>query len=403
MLNSPLTLPCGAVLSNRLAKAAMTERLSNKDGKANQAIFDLYQKWIDTKAGLLITGNVMINEHHLESAGNVVVADQSGLPELKQWASMPPSRQHLWVQISHSGRQTSRFINLHPKAPSAVQLKRLGLFGRPRAMSESEILKVIKDFVQTANIVKKAGFSGIQLHSAHGYLLSQFLSPHTNRRTDQWGGSLENRSRLLRTIVQECRQSLGASFPISVKLNSADFQRGGFEEAESLKVIRMLEKEGVDLLEISGGTYEKLAFFLMNEKSQKESTRRREAYFLDFADKVRQQSEIPLMITGGVRTYDFCEEVLQKGEVDVIGMARPFITNFEDIPAFLEGKKKVLDNLVIRTGIKKIEDSAEGGFYARQIYRMAKNQAIKTDYSPLSNTLFLVKNEFLKGMAKRFG
>lgn len=401
MLNTSLTLPCGAVLQNRLAKAAMTERLSHKDGHANQSIFDLYQKWIDTGAGLLITGNVMIDSRHLESAGNVIVTDESGLPQLKQWAAMVRPGQHLWAQISHSGRQTSRFVNLRPKAPSAVQLKRLGLFGRPKAMSEEDIQAVIRGFVRTAEVVKKAGFTGIQIHSAHGYLLSQFLSPRTNKRTDQWGGTLENRSRLLRTIVKECRQALGASFPISVKLNSADFQRGGFEEEESLEVIQMLESEGIDLLEISGGTYEKLAFFLMNEK--KESTRKREAYFLDFADKVRQQSALPLMITGGVRTYDFCEEVLRNEEVDVIGMARPFITNYEDIPDFLTGKKDRLDNLVIRTGIKSIEDSAEGGFYARQIFRMAKGKPIKTDYSPITNTLFFIKTEFLKGIAKRFG
>jgi 2,4-dienoyl-CoA reductase-like NADH-dependent reductase (Old Yellow Enzyme family) len=403
MLNSPLTLPCGAVLKNRLAKAAMTERLSKKDGHANQAIFKLYQKWADTSAGLLITGNVMIDAQHLESAGNVIVTDESGLPELTQWAALAQPGQHLWVQISHSGRQTSRFVNLRPKAPSAVQLKKMGLFGRPQAMSEADIQAVIQGFVRTAAIVQKAGFTGIQIHSAHGYLLSQFLSPLTNKRTDQWGGALDNRSRLLRTIVRECRRAVGPSFPISVKLNSADFQRGGFEEAESLQVIQMLESEGVDLLEISGGTYERLAFFILNEESQKESTRKREAYFLDFAEKVRQQSQIPLMITGGVRSYDFCEEVLQNGEVDVIGMARPFITDYADVPAFLKGEKKELKNLIIRTGIKSLEDSAEGGFYARQLFRMAKNKEVKKNLNPLFSTLFLVKNEFLKGIAKRFG
>lgn len=403
MLNSPLTLPCGAVLNNRLAKAAMTERLSKKDGHANQAILNLYQKWVDTGAGLLITGNVMIDAKHLESAGNVIVTDESGLPQLKQWAATAQPGQHLWVQLSHSGRQTSRFVNLHPKAPSAVQLKKMSLFGRPRVMSEEDIQAVIRGFVRTASIVQKAGFTGIQIHAAHGYLLSQFLSPLTNKRTDQWGGVLENRSRLLRTIIKECRRVVGPSFPIGVKLNSADFQRGGFEETESLQVIQMLESEGVDLLEISGGTYERLAFFIMNENELKESTRKREAYFLDFAEKVRLQSQIPLMITGGVRTYDFCEEVLQNGEVEMVGMARPFITNYADIPAFLSGEKKELDNLVIRTGIKSFEDSAEGGFYARQLHRMAKNKEVNENYRPLTSTLFLVKTEFLKGMAKRFG
>ena len=274
-LKTPIELPCGAVITNRLVKAAMTERISDKNLEPTETHYHLYNKWAATGAGLLITGNVVIDPSHMESAGNVYVGDESILPKMKRWAEAAKTNDnHVWVQISHSGRQTSRFNNLHPLAPSEVQLHQLGLFGKPRAMTEEDIQSVIKGFVKAAEICKKAGFTGIQIHSAHGYLLSQFLSPRTNLRTDQWGGSLANRSRLLMTIIDETRKVVGADFPISVKLNSSDFQRGGFTEKESLQVIEMLEGK-IDLLEISGGTYEKLAFFTLNEEKEniKESTR----------------------------------------------------------------------------------------------------------------------------------
>jgi 2,4-dienoyl-CoA reductase-like NADH-dependent reductase (Old Yellow Enzyme family) len=253
-LKTPVELPCGTVIKNRLVKAAMTERISDKNLEPNDKHYQLYKRWAATGAGLLITGNVVVDPAHLESAGNVYVGDESILPRMKRWAEAAKTEDNqVWVQISHSGRQTTRFNNRHPLAPSAVQLHQLGLFGKPRAMTEQDIQLVIKGFVRAASICKKAGFTGIQIHSAHGYLLSQFLSPRTNRRTDQWGGSLTNRSRLLMAIIRETRAAVGADFPISVKLNSSDFQRGGFTEEESLQVIRMLEGK-IDLLEISGGT-----------------------------------------------------------------------------------------------------------------------------------------------------
>lgn len=406
MLNTPFQLPCGVTLPNRLVKAAMTERLTRADGLPHQQHFHLYEQWAATNAGLLITGNVMTEPQHMESCGNVVIADRTGLPKLQKWAEIAKNHgNHVWVQISHSGRQTSRFINRRPKAPSQVQLKRLGLFGKPQALQETEIYAIIEGFARTAAIVKEAGFTGVQIHAAHGYLLSQFLSPRTNRRTDQWGGSLENRSRLLRNIILQVREAVGAGFPISVKLNSADFQRGGFSEEESIEVVRMLDTLGVDLLEISGGTYENVAFFLLNEKKQpaKESTQQREAYFMDFARQVREVSQLPLMVTGGFRTYDFCEEVLQKGELDLIGMARPFITNLDEMAGFLTGAVNELYNQPIRTGIQLLEDAAEGGYYARQIVRIAKGQAVKLKHNALLSALYLVKHEFTKAAGKGFG
>lgn len=403
-IKQSLTLPCGAKIKNRLAKAAMTERIADKNLAPVKGHERLYAKWANTGAGVLITGNVIIDGIHLESAGNVVLKEDN-LPKLRKWAAAGATNQtHHWVQISHAGRQTNMFNKLHPLAPSAVKLNKMGLFGRPKAMTTDEIESVIEDFVKTAQLSKKAGFTGIQIHSAHGYLLSQFLSPITNKRDDEWGGSLENRSRLLLRIIKETRSAVGPTYPICVKLNSSDFQKGAFSEDDSLRVIRLLEEAGIDLLEISGGTYEKLAFFLLNdeENEMRKSTKMREAYFLDFAIKVRAISKIPLMITGGFRTFEFCNEALQKGHLDVIGMARPFVTNIDEIPDFIEGRVYRLENKVIRTGIKAIEDTAEGGFYARQIIRTSKGKAYKANINPFISANFLFLHEIKKSLRRKF-
>ena len=404
LIDTKFTLPCGVALNNRLVKSAMTERISNKKFEPTEGHIRLYEDWAETNAGLLITGNVMIDHKHLESAGNVCFEEHM-LPQLKRWAEAGKKNgNHFWVQISHAGRQTNKFNTTRPKAPSEVQLKKLGLFGKPKAMTEQDIEEIIKGFVKTAVLVKKAGFTGVQVHSAHGYLLSQFLSPAANIRTDQWGGSIENRGRLLITILREIRREVGPEFPLSVKLNSADFQKGGLTQEESLEVVKMLDEEKIDLLEISGGTYEKVAFFLMNEDQGeiRESTKRREAYFMDFAQKVRTISNMPLLITGGFRTFDFCNEILENGELDLIGMGRPFITNREKIKGFIEGNVPVLDNLVIRTGIKQFEDAAEGGYYARQLIRFSKGKPFKKTLSPTWSSNFLILHEMKKALSRRF-
>jgi 2,4-dienoyl-CoA reductase-like NADH-dependent reductase (Old Yellow Enzyme family) len=403
LINTKFTLPCGATLNNRLVKSAMTERISNKKFEPTEGHVRLYEDWADTNAGLLITGNVMIDHKHLESAGNVCFEEYM-LPQLSRWAEAGKKKgNHIWVQISHAGRQTNKFNTTRPKAPSEVQLNKLGLFGKPKAMSEQDIKEIIKGFVKTAILVKKAGFTGVQVHSAHGYLLSQFLSPATNIRTDQWGGSIENRSRLLLTILREIRQEVGPEFPLSVKLNSADFQKGGLTQEESQEVVKMLDGEKIDLLEVSGGTYEKVAFFLMNEDQGeiRESTKRREAYFMDFAQKVRAISNMPLLITGGFRTFHFCNEILENRELDLIGMARPFITDRDRIPGFLEGKVPSLDNLVIRTGIKQFEDAAEAGYYARQLIRFSKGKPLDKNLSPTWSSNFFVIYEMRKALSRR--
>jgi 2,4-dienoyl-CoA reductase-like NADH-dependent reductase (Old Yellow Enzyme family) len=207
-------------------------------------------------------------------------------------------------------------------------------------MTEEDIESVITGFARCAKVVIDAGFTGVQLHAAHGYLLSQFLSPRSNQRQDQWGGSLENRARLLLASVSRVRAAVGPSIPISVKLNSADFQRGGFDFDESLQVAKWLEQASVDLIEISGGTYEQPRLLNLDgmepveEQSVAASTRAREAYFVDFAEAMHKEVSIPLMVTGGLRRLDAMNLALESGAADMIGIGRPMCV-MTDAPAQL--------------------------------------------------------------------
>ena len=348
MIEQSLTLPCGAILPNRLCKAAMTEGLADPLGQATPALIQLYGLWSDGGAGLLLSGNVQIDGDHLERPGNVIIDNepsQEAMSMLRRWAEAGTrGGNHFWAQISHAGRQCQKMVNPHPKAPSAVKLGLPGgQFGEPVAMSEADIQAVIAGFARCARVLKDAGFTGVQLHAAHGYLLSQFLSPRSNQREDQWGGSLENRARALLESVRAVRNAVGPSFPVGVKLNSADFQRGGFDFNESLQVAKWLEAEGVDLLEISGGTYEQPRLLNVDgiepveDQSVKTSTKAREAYFVDFAQAMRKELTMPLMVTGGLRRLDAVEDALASGSADVIGIGRPLCAMPEAMKELLAG------------------------------------------------------------------
>jgi 2,4-dienoyl-CoA reductase-like NADH-dependent reductase (Old Yellow Enzyme family) len=334
-IGQTLQLPCGAVLKNRLAKGAMTEGLATPDGVPTPALARLYQCWAEGGAGMLLTGNVIIDRDHLERPGNVVI-DKKPSAEmkaaLKAWAKAGTVQgTHLWMQISHGGRQTQALVNPTPKAPSAVKLGLPGgQFGTPVPLTDDEIKDLIARFAIAAKAAKDAGFTGVQIHAAHGYLISQFLSPRSNQRTDQWGGSLENRARFLMESVRAVRAAVGKDFPVSVKLNSADFQRGGFAFDESLQVARWLEAEGLDLLEISGGSYEQPRMMDLEGMEDVEdqnvpaSTAAREAYFVDFAKAMKAELKtLPLMVTGGFRTRIAMDHALSTGAADLIGLGRP--------------------------------------------------------------------------------
>jgi 2,4-dienoyl-CoA reductase-like NADH-dependent reductase (Old Yellow Enzyme family) len=345
MIEASLTLPCGAQIPNRLCKAAMTEGLASPQGEPTEALERLYGIWSDGGAGLLLSGNVQIDGDHLERPGNVIIdrePSEAMQRALARWAAAGTrSGNHFWAQISHAGRQCQKIVNPQPKAPSAVKLGLPGgQFGEPQPMTEEDIEAVITGFARCAKVVIDAGFTGVQLHAAHGYLLSQFLSPRSNQRQDQWGGSLENRARLLLASVSRVRAAVGPSIPISVKLNSADFQRGGFDFDESLQVAKWLERASVDLIEISGGTYEQPRLLNLDgmepveEQSVAASTRAREAYFVDFAEAMHKEVSIPLMVTGGLRRLDAMNLALESGAADMIGIGRPMCV-MTDAPAQL--------------------------------------------------------------------
>lgn len=410
LLAQPLTLPCGATVANRLSKAAMTEGLATADGVPTVELNRLYGIWSDGGAGILLSGNIQVDRDHLERPGNVVIdrePDAAMRAALASWAQAATRNgNHFWAQISHAGRQTQKIVNKAPKAPSAVKLGLPGgQFGQPVAMTEEEIVEVIRRFGLCAAAVKEAGFTGVQVHAAHGYLLSQFLSPRSNQRTDQYGGTLTNRARALLDAVAAVRKAVGAKFPVSVKLNSADFQKGGFAFEDSLKVVQWLEQAGVDLIEISGGTYEQpklLGLQGMEEEEQQQvakSTQLREAYFVDFAKAMQDKVNVPLMVTGGFRQRLVMEQALQTGSADIIGLGRPLCVmtdapkqlfeGLDELPRYEESLSLLPNWLAFLTNIKLVR--AMAGFavqywYYGQIDAIGRTGKANTELTVLKAT-----------------
>lgn len=418
MISQPLTLPCGHALANRFCKSAMTEGLASPKGQATAAHQKLYAAWAKGKPAILLSGNIMIDARYLERAGNVVVEDGSGLDALKAWADTVHSGgSQLWAQISHPGRQCPRLVNLTPLAPSEVQLDMVGNFGKPRAATEADIQGIIARFGRTATVLKSAGFDGVQIHSAHGYLLSQFLSPRTNQRTDGWGGSLANRARLLLEVVKTVRSSVGPDYPIAVKLNSSDFVKGGFTLDECIEVVGWLSEAGIDLLEISGGTYEQLEFFkALDDSEVRDSTRQREAMFLKYAKSIKAAATMPVMVTGGFRTLAGMEAALQGGHTDMIGLARPFCLE-PDFPARMMaetlGSLPVSeDQLVLGKGfwgpnsqtstMRTLNNLCQAGWYYHQIERLGAGLMPQPALSPWWALMAHFGKDFRRALARKW-
>ena len=376
-LNQPLRLPNGSVLRNRLAKAAMSEVLGTYDNHATQKHVELYRRWAKSGIGMLITGNVMIDRRALGEPGNVVIEDESDLLLLQQWAKAATEQgAAIWVQLNHPGKQSPKGLNSTNLSPSAIPFRAdmAGFFETPREATTAEIDEIIQRFGRSAAICKKAGFSGVQIHGAHGYLISQFLSPHHNQRTDEWGGSPEKRRRFVLAVYAEIRRQVGKDFPVGIKLNSADFQKGGFTEEESMATIRALADAGIDLIEISGGTYEAPAMSGVVQQPQRSSTALREAYFLSFAEKLRSTVQVPLMLTGGFRTLAGMNAALQTGALDVVGLARLLAIDPDAPKALLQGQECEQQVRPISTGIKAIDRMGlmEILWYSRQLKRIAE-------------------------------
>lgn len=393
VLAQPFTLPSGAVVRNRLMKSAMSESLATWDNRVTPELVRLYGRWADGGTGLLVTGNVMIDRRALGEPGNVVLEDDRDMDLLRQWAQAGTRNgTQLWMQINHPGKQVMRSLNTEAVAPSAIPFENRELaavFLKPRALTEAEIRDLIQRFGRTAELAKEAGFTGVQIHGAHGYLVSQFLSARHNQRTDQWGGSPENRRRFVLEVYREMRRRCGPGFPIAIKLNSADFQKGGFSEEESLDVIRALAEAGIDHIEISGGTYEAPAMAGKRQAPVKESTRRREAYFLEFAEKARAAVKTPLAVTGGFRSLQGMAEAIAGGAVDFVGLARGIAIE-PDLPnRLLAGREPRFQVRPISTGIKLVDNMAmmEVMWYSRQLHRLGKGREPRPNESGLWSLL----------------
>lgn len=323
MLNTRLQLPNGKIIDNRIVKSAMSEALADPLNNPSDALINLYKKWGKSGAGLLITGNTPIDRWHLEHAGNVVLDQKTDIAKMTELATAAKSGgAKVLVQLSHSGRQTPSAINPQPLSVSEIKLELEG-YGIPQSATDNGFEKIIKQFSQSAALAKTAGFDGVEVHAAHGYLLSSSLSSRINTRTDKWGGSLSNRANLLLEVIAAIRVEVGQDFIIATKLNSSDFQKGGFSHQESIEVAKMLQLAGIDLLEISGGNFEAPVSYHHSAKS--ESTIAREAYFLDYAQDIKATLDIPVMVTGGFRSAKVMQDALEKGATDLIGIGRPFI------------------------------------------------------------------------------
>ncbi len=404
------TLPCGQKIFNRLVKAAMTEGLS-VDGQVNERLINLYQQWSSGGAGLIISGNVMIDRRYLERPGNIIVDDSSDFDQLKRWAEAGThNNTRFWLQINHPGRQCTKWVNQDPVSPSEVGLDLLHSFARPHALTTHEIDQIIQQFARSALIAEKCGFDGVQIHGAHGYLISQFLSPLTNQRSDEWGGSFDNRLRFLISVIEAVRAAISPQFAVGLKLNSSDFQKGGYSIDDCLKVIEILNDYPLDLIELSGGTYEQpqLLGHYGNKKDadipKRDSTIAREAYFVKYAKQAREVAKKPLMVTGGFESVKAMHAALT--HVDFIGLGRPFCVMPDWPTKVKEHKIKLLprpEKKLLGKGfwgaasplqfIQGINIQGEVAWFYYQIIRLSDKKPVKWNKTLIGAFLYHVFRE----------
>lgn len=369
-------------MPNRLVKAAMEENLSNENLEPDFALWNLYEAWAKGGVGTIITGNVMVDHRSMTGPGGVVLEVGSKLEGFKTWTTKAKSGGgKIIMQINHPGRQILAKLGGNVWAPSAISVD-IGnlskLLGKPKAMEEGEILETIQRFGMTAKLAEEAGFDGVQIHAAHGYLISQFLSPLVNQRTDRWGGSLENRSRFLTEVINAVRKNVSSRFIVSVKINSSDFQKGGFQFEDALQVIKSIQSLGVDFIEMSGGNYEAPA---MQGVSRDGSTLAREAYFLEFAREVTKVVSVPIMVTGGISRKEIASSVLESG-VSLVGIATALALN-PNLPN--EWKADQISNPrlpIPKWKSKTLAGLATMAMVRYQLQRLSRNQNPKTNVQP---------------------
>jgi 2,4-dienoyl-CoA reductase-like NADH-dependent reductase (Old Yellow Enzyme family) len=379
----PLALPNGTVVPNRIAKAAMEENMADDDHAPSAELIALYRAWAEGGAGLIITGNVMVDARAMTGAAGVVLEDDRYLDRFKAWAQTAGAGGgEVWMQINHPGRQMPAGLGQQTLAPSAIALD-LGaqskMFPVPREMTAADIADVERRFVTAAVLAERAGFTGVEIHAAHGYLLNQFLSPLANHRKDRWGGSLENRARLLLDIVRGVRAAVSPGFAVAVKLNSADFQCGGFSPEEARAVVQMLGSLGVDLVELSGGSYEAPA---MMGSARDQRTLAREAYFLEFAREIAEVATMPLMVTGGIRRREVAENVIENG-VAMAGIATALAIEPNLPRNWKLGRSDTPTLKPITWKNKPVASSAHMAAVRYQLVRLSRQRRTAPNVSPL--------------------
>ncbi|OBG42171.1 MULTISPECIES: NADH:flavin oxidoreductase/NADH oxidase family protein [Mycolicibacter] len=381
---TPLRLANGSVVENRLVKAAMEENMAVAGQLPDEAIFRLYRRWSQGGVGLIITGNVMVHAEALTGPAGVVLDAETPLEPFRQWAAAAKSGgSRVWMQINHPGRQVMANMPGVAWGPSAIRVdigRNSTRLAQPVAMTTQQIDATVARFAETARRAEQAGFDGVEIHAAHGYLISQFLSPLSNQRTDQWGGTLANRARLLLDIVGAVRSSVSPAFTVAVKLNSADFQRGGFDADDAATVIGLLAPLGVEVVELSGGSYESPA---MTGQAADERTRAREAYFLTLAEELAQSSPLPLMLTGGIVRRSVADEVLAGG-IDLVGMGTALAVD-PDLPnKWRAGTDAAVELKPVRFKDKAIASAVALARVRYQLRRLGKGRRARPGVHPLT-------------------
>lgn len=356
----PLHLPCGVILKNRIAKSAMSDSLGDGRGAPTDAQIRLYERWAQGGLALSIIGEVQGTANYAEKPGNLVLNARSRSEPFQTLARAGTTHDAaLWMQLGHAGAMADAPIST-PKGPSALDLPGLTC----GALTLEEINALPQEFARTAALAKELGFGGVEIHAAHGFLLSQFLSPLFNKRTDAYGGGLENRMRLVLETVECVRRAVGPAFPVGIKLNATDQLEGGFQPDESLAVVAALDRTDIDLIDISGGTY----FPGAPSSSDRAGSG---PYFLDFAARARMRTKRPLMVTGGFKTRQQAETAIEDGSADMIGLARALIVD-PDLPGAWETGRRS------DPAFPRFNAPPEGGvtaWYTMQITRIATGQS----------------------------
>ncbi len=317
-LGQPLELPCGVVLKNRLLKSAMSDSLGDGCGNPTNTQIRLYQRWANGGAAALIVGEVQTSPNFAEKPGNLVLHSGSNLTLFEELAVQGSTdNTQLWLQLGQAGAMAYPPIST-PKGPSAIEIPGLSC----AALSREEVRGIPLEFASTALMAQKLGFGGVQIHAAHGFLLSQFLSPLFNKRRDEYGGSIDSRMRLLIEVVNHVRDTVDDHFVVAVKLNATDQLDGGLETRDALEVVSALNDTGIDIIDISGGTY------FPGAKSASDASTNG-PYFLDFAKQARKRTDKPLMVTGGFKRLEQSVNAVAGGDADLVGLARALVVDPE--------------------------------------------------------------------------